>query len=79
MKITQVRISLSKRGNVRALASIVFDDCFAVSGIRTVQTKAGLLVAMRTRPQGTATPQHRSSPALNRRDPSLMDILRRRS
>ncbi len=37
MEITEVRISPSKGGKVRAYASIVIDDCFIINDIRVVE------------------------------------------
>jgi len=37
MEITEVRISPSKGGKVRAFASIVIDDCFIVNDLRVVE------------------------------------------
>jgi stage V sporulation protein G len=37
MEITEVRISPSKGGKVRAYASIVIDDCFIINDIRVME------------------------------------------
>ena len=37
MEITEVRISPSKGGKVRAFASIVIDDCFIINDIRVME------------------------------------------
>ena len=37
MKVTEVRISPSKGGRVRAFASIVFADCFVVNDLRVME------------------------------------------
>ncbi len=50
MEITEVRISPSKGGKVRAFASIVIDDCFVVNDLRIVESRDGqLMVSMPTR------------------------------
>jgi stage V sporulation protein G len=41
MEITEVRISPSKGGKVRAFASIVLDDCFIVNDLRVVEGREG--------------------------------------
>ena len=41
MEITEVRISPSKGGKVRAFASIVLDDCFIVNDLRVIEGREG--------------------------------------
>ncbi len=43
MKVTEVRISPSKGGRVRAFASVVFDDCFVVNDLRVMEGREGQL------------------------------------
>ncbi len=43
MEVTEVRISPSKGGKVRAFASIVLDDCFMVNDLRVVEGREGQL------------------------------------
>lgn len=43
MEITEVRISPSKGGKVRAFASVVFDDCFIVNDLRVMEGREGQL------------------------------------
>ena len=43
MDITEVRISPSKGGKVRAFASIVIDDCFIVNDLRVLEGREGQL------------------------------------
>jgi stage V sporulation protein G len=43
MKVTEVRISPSRGGKVRAFASIVIDDCFIVNDIRVLEGREGQL------------------------------------
>ncbi len=43
MEITEVRISPSKGGRVRAFASIVIDDCFIVNDLRVMEGREGQL------------------------------------
>ena len=50
MEITEVRISPSKGGKVRAFASIVIDDCFIINDLRVLEGREGqLYVSMPTR------------------------------
>ena len=41
MEVTEVRISPSKGGKVRAFASVVFDDCFIVNDLRVIEGREG--------------------------------------
>jgi len=43
MEVTEVRISPSKGGKVRAFASIVLDDCFIVNDLRVMEGREGQL------------------------------------
>jgi stage V sporulation protein G len=43
MEITEVRISPSKGGKIRAFASIVLDDCFIVNDLRVMEGREGQL------------------------------------
>jgi stage V sporulation protein G len=43
MNVTEVRISPSKGGRIRAFASIVIDDCFIVNDLRIVEGREGQL------------------------------------
>ena len=43
MEVTEVRISPSKGGRVRAFASIVIDDCFVVNDLRVMEGREGQL------------------------------------
>ena len=43
MEITEVRISPSKGGKIRAFASIVIDDCFIVNDLRVMEGREGQL------------------------------------
>ena len=56
MKITDVRVRLTKKDDVklRAVASITIDGCFVVHEIRVIEGEKGLFVAMPSRktPEG---------------------------
>jgi stage V sporulation protein G len=43
MEITEVRISPSKGGKIRAFASIVLDDCFIINDLRVMEGREGQL------------------------------------
>jgi stage V sporulation protein G len=55
MKITEVRVTLRDDGKLRAFASITFDDCFVIRGLKVIEGNTGLFIAMpsRRRPDGT--------------------------
>lgn len=58
MKITDVVVKKNEyKGNtrVKAIASVLLDDCFAVHEIRVIEGEKGLFIAMpsRKRPDGT--------------------------
>ena len=42
-------------GNLKAIASVTFDDCFAVTGVRVIDSKKGLFVQMPNRKIGDVT------------------------
>lgn len=46
MNITDVKITLLQSGNTLALASVTFNNQFAVTGIKVMNGKKGLFVAM---------------------------------
>jgi stage V sporulation protein G len=49
MEITGVTVEPVNEGDLRAYVSIVFDDCFAVHGIKIIRRPEGLLIAMARR------------------------------
>ncbi len=55
MEITEVRISLRDDAKLKAFASITFDDCFVIRGLKLIEGNEGMFVAMpnRKRPDGT--------------------------
>lgn len=47
MNITNVRINpTTKESKIKAMASITFDDCFVVGGIKIIESDKGLFVSM---------------------------------
>lgn len=46
MQITRVRIEPFENGKLRAFVGIIFDNCFAVNGLKIIQAQTGLLVVM---------------------------------
>jgi stage V sporulation protein G len=55
VKITEVRIALREDDKLKAFASVTFDDCFVVRGLKIISGNGGMFVAMpsRKKPDGT--------------------------
>ncbi|MBI5837648.1 MAG: septation regulator SpoVG [Candidatus Eisenbacteria bacterium] len=55
MNITEVRIALREDDKLKAFASVTFDDCFVVRGLKIIAGNGGMFVAMpsRKKPDGT--------------------------
>lgn len=55
MQITALKVSVVEDPSLKAVATITFDDCFVVKGIKVVRGEQGLFVAMPSRklPDGT--------------------------
>lgn len=49
MEITEVRITLRDEEKLKAFASIVFDGCFVVRGLKVINGMKGLFVSMPSR------------------------------
>jgi stage V sporulation protein G len=52
MEITEVRVSVSDDRNVKAYASITFDNILVVHGIKILDGKKGIFVAMPSKRAG---------------------------
>jgi len=56
MKITKVRLNPpTSSGKVKAYADITIDDCFVVNGLRVIDGRNGLFVAMPSRKRDDGT------------------------
>jgi stage V sporulation protein G len=55
MVITEVRVAPRNDDKLKAFASVTFDDCFVVRGLKIIEGTKGLFVAMpsRKKPDGT--------------------------
>ncbi len=55
MEISEVRVTIRTDDKLKAFASVTFDECFVVRGLKVIQGNKGLFVAMpsRRRPDGT--------------------------
>lgn len=49
MEITEVRLTLRNEERLKAYATVTFDSCFVVRGIRVIAGNEGLFVAMPSR------------------------------
>jgi stage V sporulation protein G len=49
MEITEVRITLRDEEKLKAFASMVFDGCFVVRGLKVIKGMRGLFVSMPSR------------------------------
>ncbi|RKZ17182.1 hypothetical protein DRQ53_04225 [bacterium] len=62
MDITEVRITLRDEGRLRAFASITFDNCFVVRGLKIIESTNGTFVAMPSRKRGNGEYQDIAHP-----------------
>lgn len=55
LEITEVRISLRDDDKLKAFASMTFNDAFVIRGLKIIEGKNGMFVAMpsRKKPDGT--------------------------
>ncbi len=65
MEITEVRISLRNDDKLKAFASITFDDCFVVRGLKIIEGANGSFVAMPSRKRNDGTYQDIAHPVNN--------------
>ena len=65
MEITEVRISLRDDDKLKAFASITFDDCFVVRGLKIIEGAQGTFVAMPSRRRNDGTYQDVAHPVNN--------------
>jgi stage V sporulation protein G len=65
MEITEVRISLRNDDKLKAFASVTFDDCFVVRGLKIIEGANGTFVAMPSRKRNDGTYQDIAHPVNN--------------
>ncbi len=65
MEITEVRISLRNDDKLKAFASVTFDDCFVVRGLKIIEGANGSFVAMPSRKRNDGTYQDIAHPVNN--------------
>ncbi len=65
VNITEVRIALREDDKLKAFASVTFDDCFVVRGLKIIAGNGGMFVAMPSRKKPDGTYQDISHPINN--------------
>lgn len=65
MEITEVRITLRHEEKLKAFASITFDDCFVVRGLKIINGSQGYFVSMPSRKRSDGTYQDLAHPINN--------------
>jgi stage V sporulation protein G len=65
VNITEVRITLRNEDKLKAFASITFDDCFVVRGLKVINGSQGYFVSMPSRKRSDGTYQDLAHPINN--------------
>jgi len=65
MEITEVRISIREDDKLKAFASITFDDCFVIRGLKIIEGSNGTFVAMPSRRRNDGSYQDVAHPVNN--------------
>jgi stage V sporulation protein G len=65
MKITEIRITLRDEEKLKAFASVTFDDCFVVRGLKVINGAQGYFVSMPSRKRKDGTYQDIAHPINN--------------
>lgn len=65
MEITEVRITLRDEEKLKAFASITFDNCFVVRGLKVINGSQGYFVSMPSRRRSDGTYQDLAHPINN--------------
>lgn len=65
MDITEVRITLRNEEKLKAFASITFDDCFVVRGLKVINGSQGYFVSMPSRKRKDGSYQDVAHPINN--------------
>ncbi|MBN1825119.1 MAG: septation regulator SpoVG [Candidatus Eisenbacteria bacterium] len=65
MEITEVRVTIRPDDRLKAFASVTFDDCFVVHGLKVIEGNNGLFVAMPSRRRSDGTYQDIAHPINN--------------
>lgn len=65
MDITEVRVTLKDEAKLKAFASITFDDCFVLRGLKVISGSQGYFVSMPSRKTRLGTFQDIAHPITN--------------
>jgi stage V sporulation protein G len=65
VEITEVRITLREEDKLKAFASITFDNCFVVRGLKIISGSQGYFVSMPSRRRTDGTYQDLAHPINN--------------
>ena len=65
MEISEVRVTIRPDDRLKAFASVTFDDCFVVHGLKVIEGNNGLFVAMPSRRRSDGTYQDIAHPINN--------------
>ena len=65
MEITEVRINIREESKLKAFASITFDDCFVVRGLKVIHGTNGYFVSMPSRKKNDGAYQDIAHPINN--------------
>jgi stage V sporulation protein G len=65
MEITEVRITLKDEAKLKAFASITFDDCFVLRGLKVISGTQGYFISMPSRRTRLGTFQDIAHPITN--------------
>jgi stage V sporulation protein G len=65
VEITEVRITLRNEEKLKAFASITFDDCFVVRGLKVINGSQGYFVSMPSRKRSDGSYQDLAHPINN--------------
>ena len=66
MEISEVRVTIRPDDRLKAFASVTFDNCFVVHGLKVIEGNNGLFVAMPSRRRSDGTYQDIAHPINNR-------------
>jgi stage V sporulation protein G len=75
VKITEVRITLRDEEKLKAFASITFDDCFVVRGLKVINGSQGYFVSMPSRKRKDGSYQDIAHPINNEMRKEIEDTV----
>ncbi|MFH1682071.1 MAG: septation regulator SpoVG [Candidatus Eisenbacteria bacterium] len=65
MEISEVRVTIRPDDRLKAFASVTFDNCFVVHGLKVIEGNSGLFVAMPSRRRSDGSYQDIAHPINN--------------